>query len=297
VQANARSIQIARPPSLRRMLDRRPAAQHSASVLGNCPVPDDGLGLSRGSDQASEPGAAILGTSRPGSTAVLRVRGLPVPTDSREHLAFLGKRTLVPLRSGASRRSDPVIELADPANSRLSFSNLTEAHVLDALRRQYQVELPQIRRAVNYLREHFRSPHPLVHHEMLTDGKHLFVEAAGLKDVIDASRHGQLAMRDLIGLHLQRVEWDKDGFIARLYPFTRSRRSPAEEASQPRVVTMDPRVEFGRPILKVSAVPTAVIADRYKAGESIADLAEDYGEDPLNIEEAVRCELQPAKAA
>jgi uncharacterized protein (DUF433 family) len=202
-----------------------------------------------------------------------------------------------PLRSGASRRSEPVIDLADPTNTRLSFSNLTEAHVLDALRRQYQVELPQIRRAVNYLREHFRSAHPLVHHEMLTDGKHLFVEAAGLKDVINASRHGQLAMRDLIGLHLQRVEWDKDGFVARLYPFTRSRRTPADESSQPRVVTMDPRVEFGRPILKVSAVPTAVIADRYKAGESIADLADDYGEDPLNIEEAVRCELQPAKAA
>jgi uncharacterized protein (DUF433 family) len=201
------------------------------------------------------------------------------------------------LKSGASRRSEPVIEIADRANSRLSFSNLTEAHVLDALRRQYQVELPQIRRAVNYLREHFRSPHPLVHHQMLTDGKHLFVEAAGLSDVINASKHGQLAMRDLIGLHLQRVEWDKDGFVARLYPFTRSRRSSAQEASQPRVVTMDPRVEFGRPVLKVSAAPTAVIADRYKAGESIADLADDYGEDPLNIEEAVRCELQTAKAA
>jgi uncharacterized protein (DUF433 family) len=93
------------------------------------------------------------------------------------------------------------------------------------------------------------------------------------------------------------VEWDKDGFVARLYPFTRSRRTPAEEAGQPRVITMDPRIEFGRPVLKSSAVPTAVIADRYKAGESIADLAEDYGEDPLNIEEAVRCELQPAKAA
>lgn len=202
-----------------------------------------------------------------------------------------------PLRSGASRRSEPVIELADVANSRLSFSNLTEAHVLDALRRQYQVELPQIRRAVNYLRERFRSSHPLIHHEMLTDRKHLFVEAAGLENVINASRHGQLAMRDLIGLHLQRVDWDKDGFVARLYPFTRSLRSPAQGTSQPRVVTMDPRVEFGRPILKLSAVRTAVIADRYKAGESIADLAEDYGEDPLNIEEAVRCELQPAKAA
>jgi hypothetical protein len=101
------------------------------------------------------------------------------------------------LRSGTSRRSEPVIQLADPSNSRLSFSNLTEAHVLDALRRQYQVELPQIRQAVNYLREHFRSAHPLVHHEMLTDGKDLFVEAAGIKDVINASRDGQLAMRDL----------------------------------------------------------------------------------------------------
>ena len=56
-------------------------------------------------------------------------------------------------------------------------------------------------------------------------------------------------------------------------------------------------MEFGRPVLKLSAVPTAVIADRYKAGESIAALADDYGEEPLNIEEAVRCELQPAKAA
>jgi uncharacterized protein (DUF433 family) len=191
-----------------------------------------------------------------------------------------------------------VIELADPAQARLSFTNLTEAHILDALRRQYQVELAQIRRALRYLREQFQTPHPLVHHEMLTDGKYLFVESAGLKDVINASRHGQLAMRDLIGLHLQRVEWDKDGFVARLYPFTRCRRSPADDdAKQPRVVTMDPRVEFGRPVLKMSAVPTAVIADRYKAGESIADLAEDYAEDPLNIEEAVRCELQPAKAA
>jgi len=60
---------------------------------------------------------------------------------------------------------------------------------------------------------------------------------------------------------------------------------------------MDPRVEYDRPILKMSAVPTTVIAERYKAGESIADLADDNGEEPLNIEEAVRCELQPVKAA
>jgi hypothetical protein len=35
---------------------------------------------------------------------------------------------------------------------------------------------------------------------MLTDRKPLFIEAAGVTDVINASKHGQLAMRDLIGL-------------------------------------------------------------------------------------------------
>lgn len=202
-----------------------------------------------------------------------------------------------PLRSGETRRSVPIIELPTPDECRLSFTNLTEAHVLDAMRRQYGVELPQIRRAVEYLRRQFSTRHPLVRHEMLTDGKHLFVEAAGIRDVINASRGGQLAMRDLVGLHLRRVEWDEHGLVARLYPFTRSRRMPTESAMPPCVVTMDPRIEFGRPILKGSAVPTAVIADRYKAGESVADLADDYGEDPLNIEEAIRCELQPARAA
>lgn len=201
-----------------------------------------------------------------------------------------------PLRSGATRQSQAIIALPDPETGRLSFSNLAEAHVLDALRRQYRVELPQIRRAVAYLSEQFRTAHPLIHHQMLTDGRHLFVEAAGLADVINASQHGQLAMRDLIELHLRRVKWDEHGLVARLYPFTRS-RSAMTDYEQPRVVTMDPRIAFGRPALESSGVPTAVIADRYKAGESIADLADDYGEAPANIEEAVRCELQPPKAA
>ena len=56
---------------------------------------------------------------------------------SRQHTGLPVPRSRYPLA---------VIELADRAISRLSFSNLTEAHVLDALRRQYQVELPEIRR-------------------------------------------------------------------------------------------------------------------------------------------------------
>jgi uncharacterized protein (DUF433 family) len=86
--------------------------------------------------------------------------------------------------------------------------------------------------------------------------------------------------------YLRRIERDHAGLAARLYPFTR-KRSPDE----PKAIVIDPRISFGRPILAGSGVPTAIVAERYKAGESIDELAEDYGRERLDIEEAIRCEL------
>ena len=50
------------------------------------------------------------------------------------------------------------------------------------------------------------------------------------------------------------------------------------------------------PVLVGTGIATAVIAERYKAGESMDDLANDYARERLQIEEAIRCELQ-VKAA
>ena len=61
-------------------------------------------------------------------------------------------------------------------------------------------------------------------------------------------------------------------------------------------VVIDPAVSFGRPIIGRLGVPTSLIADRYKAGERVDDLAADYGAERDEIEEAIRCEL-PIKAA
>jgi hypothetical protein len=41
----------------------------------------------------------------------------------------------------------------------------------------------------------------------------------------------------------------------------------------------------------VGGIATDVIAQRYKAGESIAELADDYDRSQGEIEEAIRCEL------
>jgi uncharacterized protein (DUF433 family) len=182
------------------------------------------------------------------------------------------------------RRFSPVISvpIANPVT--LSFVNLIEAHVLDAIRRVYGIRLPKVRSAMGFLEREYGSKHPLVEQKIETDGKDLFIRSFG--QLIAASRSGQLAMPELVDAYLRRIEWDEQGIASRLYPFTRKRFF-----DEPKVIVIDPRVSFGRPVLVGTGVRTAIVAERYKAGESIEELAEDYGRRRLEIEEAIRCEL------
>jgi uncharacterized protein (DUF433 family) len=178
----------------------------------------------------------------------------------------------------------PVIELPDPRIRSLSFINLIEVHVLDAIRREHSVPLDKIRVAIDYLRRQFGSEHPLAEESFATDGLDLFVQKYG--QLINVSRAGQLGLKALLEAHLRRIDRDAHGVALRLYPFTRKR-----SAEEPRSVVIDPYISFGRPVLVGTGIATSVVAERYKAGESIEQLCTDYDRKRLDIEEAIRCEL------
>ena len=188
------------------------------------------------------------------------------------------------------RFSKPIIQVPDPTAKQLSFMNLVEIHVLDAIRRQHDIPLEKVRTAMNYLSKQFPSRHPLADQEFVTDGLDLFIKK--FSQLINISQEGQLAIQEILQAHLHRIERDIKGIPVRLYPFTRKRHLKEE----PRAVVIDPQISFGRPVLVGTGIPTAVIAERYKAGESMDALAEDYGRQRFEIEEAIRCEL-PLEAA
>lgn len=77
----------------------------------------------------------------------------------------------------------------------------------------------------------------------------------------------------------------------RLYPFTRKRT-----LEEPRSIVIDPFISFGRPVLAGTGISTAIVTERFKAGETLDDLAKDYERSLLEIQEAIRCEL-PLEAA
>lgn len=177
---------------------------------------------------------------------------------------------------------------ADPKEHELSFTNLVEARVLLALRKEYRISMQQIRRAVAYLERELQTPHPLADHRLKTDKVRVYFDD---RNLIDATRHGQTAIRDVIGPHLERIEWDRAGSLLRLWPTTRSGDSLAP---QPKMVTIDPRVSLGRPTLAEGGVRTAIIVQRFRGGDSLQVLAHDYGRSIGEIEEAVRFETRAA---
>jgi uncharacterized protein (DUF433 family) len=70
-----------------------------------------------------------------------------------------------------------------------------------------------------------------------------------------------------------------------------------EHAQEPRTIQMSPNTAFGLPVLAKTGIATDVKAGRSRARDSIADLAEEYGDSPAMIEDALRWELPQLNVA
>lgn len=187
-------------------------------------------------------------------------------------------------------RSKPLIVVPEKGVPMLSFLNLIEVHVLSAIRRKHRIAMPRVRTALDFLSKKYNSQHPLAEHDLDTDGIDLFVEKFG--ELINISRGGQLAMKEILSVYLTRIERDENGLAKQLFPFTR----PTGDSNDPKVVSINARIAFGKPVIAGTGVPTSVIAERYKTGESIAEIADDYRLQANQIEEAIRYEF-PFQAA
>jgi len=213
------------------------------------------------------------------------------------HYLLVPRATLRSWVAGMSYGSDGerrffkrVIHPAATSPVALSFINLIEAHVLAAIRRRHRVDMPAVRRTIDFLKREFGSAHPLADHKFETDGVNLFISHYG--DFISVSQGGQLAVREFLEAHLRRIDRDDKGFPLRLYPFTR-----VDETEQPKNIVIDPFISFGKAVITGTGVSTDIVAERFKAGESADELAHDYGCAREKIEEAIRCELNLAEAA
>jgi uncharacterized protein (DUF433 family) len=179
--------------------------------------------------------------------------------------------------------------LISPAGKRppvLSFCNLVEAHVLRALRTQHGVPVRAVRKAIEYAERELGITQLLLREDLRSGAGRMFLDRYG--ELINLTQSGQLAMKEVLDAHLQRVVWDSTKLPVRLHPFVN-----ASFAGDPRLVAIDPAIGFGRPVLTDAGVSTATIVSRLDADESASDIASDYG----ITEEAVKAAVLYERAA
>ncbi len=191
-----------------------------------------------------------------------------------------------------SKRSRPIVRVPAGQPATLSFWNLAEAHVLAAITRQHGLPLQSARKALDYVARELGEPRPLITEDFYTDGLDLFVdrlakfadEDPSVKSLVNASRQGQLAARDLLKGALQRVSRDTNGLIERIYPWVKS-------VDEPRRIEIDPRRAFGRPVVFGTRVPADEVAERFAAGDGLEEIAREFRMDPSLVEGVLQWEM------
>ena len=185
--------------------------------------------------------------------------------------------------SEGQRYFNPLIIRPDANDPRLSFSNLQEAHVLRSLRTTHEVRMSAVRTALDYAAAELNIKRLLLSPELLADAGSVFIEHLG--ELLDLGRSGQIALKEIFDQHLSRIQWEP----LRLFPVVAARG-----LSGPRIVSIDPKISFGRPFIKGKGVRTSTIVERLDANEEREAVAADYGLDESEIDEAILYERAAA---
>ena len=150
----------------------------------------------------------------------------------------------------------------------LNYLELVEVAFV-AFFRSVGFPMKKIRAARDYVAQNFTVEYPLTENRFKTEGMYILMEYHKLdpdprfEQIIVADRGGQLAWANLFGDRFAHFDYEYD-LALRWHP-----------AGRDSLVVIDPRVSFGAPI--VHGLPTWVVKGRWKAGESMEEISDDFG--------------------
>jgi uncharacterized protein (DUF433 family) len=175
---------------------------------------------------------------------------------------------------------EPVIIPASADLRLLSFFNLAEAHILAATRYQHKVPFPNVRSAISAVVEKFPAAksHPLLSHDFFTDGKFLFIRE--IEEMLNLSSD-QLHFGQIMDRYLERVVRDEQNNPFKLFPLVHGM------ADQEKVISIISGVSSSRPVIDGTGIQVAVVWRRYKAGEDLRSIAEDFDIPEQKIRRAI----------
>ena len=107
--------------------------------------------------------------------------------------------------------------------------------------------------------------------------------AAGVAKELVVIRSGQRVFTEVVSDYLTRIEYGADGYASLIHlPGYRTRE-----------VVADPQRSFGQPIFVNGGARVADVIDQFQAGESLNDLADDFGVPATDLRGRAPCRIPP----
>jgi uncharacterized protein (DUF433 family) len=217
-------------------------------------------------------------------TDVARIVGAPSSTIGEWAKGYTRK-----FKDRGTVSGDPVITYLGSVGGRqpsIPFVGLAEALVLAAVRRS-GVPMQRIRPALHQLQAEIGIAHALASRQLYTDGAEILYDygerdadpddARELRRLV-VVRNGQRVFTDVIAAYLQRIDYAEDGYAKLI-------RVPTYEHAQ---VVADPTRSFGAPIFERGGARIDDVLERFWAGETLGELADDFGVPVDQLEDVLR---------
>jgi uncharacterized protein (DUF433 family) len=162
------------------------------------------------------------------------------------------------------------------------FLGVVEGLVLNAFRRA-GVPLQRIRPALDRLDEELGLRHALASDRLTIDGAEVLydygavLDPEGIGELVTV-RSGQRVFAPMVGEYLRRIRYSGDHWAERV-------ELPGYAVAR---VVVDVGVAHGRPVLEPAQIPVEDILHRWIAGDSLAELEEDFGLGGTELEDVIR---------
>ena len=160
----------------------------------------------------------------------------------------------------------PLIQGPEGVEGRLSFFNLIEAFAVGSLRNVEGMTMRAVRVAHWTAQKRLSIDRPFLSDDIWVSGDLYWLKD---EESVNLSRAGQYALTKVIESYLNRIVF-QSGVPLQWFPMI-----PYRHASQS--VLIDPRVQFGQPVIADGGISTQIIAELFDAGSSIEKIAGDYG--------------------
>lgn len=143
--------------------------------------------------------------------------------------------------------------------------------------------MQRIRPAVERIREEIGLDHALASHKLYTDGAEVLIEYAdesgdeGIRNLVVA-RNQQRQFSAVVKGYLKRIQYGGDGWADAV-------QLPIYKYAE---VVVSPDMAFGLPRVAATGTRVEDLVDRFRAGDSLAEIADDFEVPPNAVEDIIR---------